>query len=378
MDARLQDQAAGRRAALPGGTEGAPEHALERQLQIRVVEHDLRVLAAHLQRQPLVHAAARLTHLPPRLGGAGEGDERHVGVLHDRLADHFAGAVHELDHLGRQPRLEQDLDEHGRRVRHVLGRLEDARVPAHQRREHLPRRDRERKVERRDDAGDADRAAEAHRPLGAQLAGHGVAVQAAPFRRREVRGVDALLHVAARLGERLAHLARHEVGDLVLARRHQVADAPQHVAAGRRRRAAPELEAAPRRRHGPLHVLHAGEREAADDVARVGRIHVVEVLARGGGDPLTGNEIPEGLHASLGARSDTRRGVALSVARCSLRPQDSASRSSASLSHCPGHRAPRAETITGRARPPAGRRSGSPGPRAAGSATPPTRGPRAR
>ena len=126
--------------------------------------------------------------------------------------------------------------------------------PQTQRRKHLPRRDRHREVERRDDARHADRATEAHRPLVAQLARHGVAEQPASFGRRVVRRVDAFLDVAARLGERLAHLARHEVGDLFLPLRHDVADAAQHVAARRRRRAAPDLEAALRRLDGRVDV----------------------------------------------------------------------------------------------------------------------------
>ena len=64
----------------------------------------------------------------------------------------LARAVHQLDHFRRQPRLEQDLHEHVPRVRHIFGRLEDHRVSAEERREDLPRRDRQREVERRDDA----------------------------------------------------------------------------------------------------------------------------------------------------------------------------------------------------------------------------------
>ena len=52
-------------------------------------------------------------------------------MVHDRRAGRLAQPVHELDHLGRQPGLEQDLDEHVPGVRHVLGGLEDARVSAH-------------------------------------------------------------------------------------------------------------------------------------------------------------------------------------------------------------------------------------------------------
>ena len=73
-------------------------------------------------------------------------------MVHDRRAGRLAEAVHELNHFGRQSRLEHDLDEHVPGVRNVFGRLEDARVSAEQRREHLPRRNGHRKVERRDDA----------------------------------------------------------------------------------------------------------------------------------------------------------------------------------------------------------------------------------
>jgi hypothetical protein len=46
----VHDQPAGRRTALPGGAERAPQHAVQRQVQVGVVEHDHRVLAAHLER----------------------------------------------------------------------------------------------------------------------------------------------------------------------------------------------------------------------------------------------------------------------------------------------------------------------------------------
>jgi hypothetical protein len=50
---------------------------------------------------------------------------------------------------------------------------------------------------------------------------------------RVVGGVDPLLHVAARFGEHLAHLAGGGAGDLVLAGGEQVAHAAEDVAAGR-------------------------------------------------------------------------------------------------------------------------------------------------
>ena len=61
VDLPVQDEPAGGGAALPRRAERAPEHALERQVEIGVVHDDHRVLAAHLEREPLVHAAAGLT-----------------------------------------------------------------------------------------------------------------------------------------------------------------------------------------------------------------------------------------------------------------------------------------------------------------------------
>jgi len=73
-------------------------------------------------------------------------------MLHHRLPDDRALPVHQLHHLGRQAGLKQDLHQEVRGVGYVLGRLEDHRIPAQQRGEHLPRRDREREIERRDES----------------------------------------------------------------------------------------------------------------------------------------------------------------------------------------------------------------------------------
>ena len=58
-------------------------------------------------------------------------------------------------------------------------------------------------------AGDADRLADAHRPLVGQLARGRVAEHAPALPGHQVGDVDAFLDVAARLGQDLAHLARH-------------------------------------------------------------------------------------------------------------------------------------------------------------------------
>ena len=295
VDALLEDEAAGRRAALTRGTERTPEHAVERELDVRVVHHDHRVLAAHLEGQALVHASAGFADDASGLRGSGEGHHRDVRVLDDGRTDVLPDAVQQLDDFRRQPCLEHDLHEHVPRVRDILARLEDARVSAHERRKHLPGRDGERKVERCDDARHTDRATKAHRPLVRQLARHGATGQLPAHRGRVVGRVYALLNVATRLGERLAHLARHEVGDLLLALDHQVADAAEDVAARWRRCRTPRREATLCGLDGSVHVLRIGQRELADEVAGVGGIAILEVFAGLGGGPLAGHEVLEGL-----------------------------------------------------------------------------------
>mgnify|MGYP003694743471 CR=1 FL=1 len=63
-------------------------------------------------------------------------------------------------------------------------------------------------------AADAERLADRHRELVAQLGRHGLAVHAPSLARHEERHVDRFLDVAARLVEDLPHLARHVAREL--------------------------------------------------------------------------------------------------------------------------------------------------------------------
>jgi hypothetical protein len=101
MDPALQNEATGCRASLAGCPECAPEHTVEGQVQIGVVQHDLGVLAPHLERQPFVHPAAHLADHPPGLGRPRERDHRNTGMFDDGRPHDFAAAVQQLDHLGR-------------------------------------------------------------------------------------------------------------------------------------------------------------------------------------------------------------------------------------------------------------------------------------
>ena len=118
-------------------------------------------------------------------------------MLDQRLANGFAAAVHQLDDVGREPRLEEDLDQKMDSVGDVFGGLDHHGISAQERREHLPRGDRERKIEWRDEPDHADGAAVAHRPLRSELRRNHVAEEAATFSGRVIGRVDSLLDIAS-------------------------------------------------------------------------------------------------------------------------------------------------------------------------------------
>ena len=214
-----------------------------------------------------------------RLAGrrvAGEGDDLHVRALDERVADVRAAAGDQVHGARREAGLGHQLDEQHRAVRRVAGRLEHDRVAGDERRHHLPARDRHREVPGRDDPDDADRLADAHRPLVGQLGRDCVAECAAPLAGHQERDVDAFLDVAARLGEHLAHLAGHRAGEALLVLRHELAEAVEDLAALRSGRPSPAALGVLGRPHGPRDVGRGAGLEAADDVARVGGVAALE------------------------------------------------------------------------------------------------------
>ena len=118
-------------------------------------------------------------------------------------------AAHDIHHAARQSGFGQNLHQVVGRKRRIFGRLDHHGVSADQRRHHLPRRNRHRKIPRRDHPAHADGLPHAHRKFIRQLRRSGLAKQPAPFAGHVIGHVDGFLHVAARLRQDLAHLARH-------------------------------------------------------------------------------------------------------------------------------------------------------------------------
>ena len=179
----------------------------------------------------------------------------------------------------------------------------------------LPRRNRDREVPRRDHADHADRHAHAHVELVAQLRRRRLAEQAPAFSGHVEAHVDRLLDVAARLRLDLAHLAGHQVGELVLLLHEEIREAVEDLAPLRRGHEPPVLERRFRRRDGAVDVLGRRARERADRVARR-RVDALEGLAGGRVDPLAPDVVLEGLRPRQCHGASLLRGSRPSRGRC--------------------------------------------------------------
>ena len=161
-----------------------------------------------------IGAAFWLTSLPTAVEPVNE-TTRHVRMRRQRRADGWTVPVTRLTTPGGMPASSSTLTKLIGRQRRDLGRLEDDGVAAHQRRNDLPRRNRHRKIPRRDHPAHADRLAHRHRELVAHLGRRGLPVQPPAFAGGEISHVDRFLDVAARLVKHLAHLARHVARELL-------------------------------------------------------------------------------------------------------------------------------------------------------------------
>ncbi len=202
---------AGLALVVPGGP-GADHRGV---VDVGVVEHHERVVAAELERAVLELAARDLGDLAAGAGGAGEVDHRDVGVGDERLAD-LDVARHDLEQAGGEPGRGEDLREQQAAADRRLRRgLEDDRVAEGERRGDDAHAEDQREVPWRDAADDAardalDEALAAGRVRRDDL-GRGA--------RRERRRLEELVLRAADLvgglaGDR-AGLAHDQRGDLV-------------------------------------------------------------------------------------------------------------------------------------------------------------------
>ncbi len=296
LDRRVEDQARGGRAPLARRSERTPERALEGEIEIGVRHDDLGVLAAELEGEALEPLPAALADVPSDRRRAGKGYEPDARMLHERDAHAAPRAVHEIHDPGGDARLDRGFHELDRRRRGVARRLQNDGIAADESGEHLPRGDRHREVPRRDETADADRIAHRHAELVTELDRNGIPEEAPPLPRRVECGIDPLLHVAARLLDDLAHLARHEARDLFLAVLEDQSETVQDLSPLRGGREPPFVIGRPGRLHRSIDVGRGAFRKEPDEIVHVGGISVLEEFAALRGDPFAPDvvEIPVG------------------------------------------------------------------------------------
>ena len=183
--------------------------------EIGVVEHDQRILAAHLELE-LLHRSRRDAGRGDLAAGrdrAGEADG--VDVRDARAAPAPTTEPRPITRLNTpvgRPARRDDLDERPGRARHEVGRLEHHGVAVAERRRDLPGRDRDREIPRRDQADDAERLA---RDLDVDAGAHGgelLAGQPQRFAGEELEDLAGARDLADALRQRLAFLARRAAG----------------------------------------------------------------------------------------------------------------------------------------------------------------------
>ncbi|CAM5187054.1 hypothetical protein CDEN61S_04010 [Castellaniella denitrificans] len=248
-------------------------------VQVGVLEHDLRRLAAQFEHHRAVVPRGGRGHLLAGGGGAGEGDVPDAGMGAQGRAGLVAVAGDDVQRPGREAHAGGHFGQIQGGQAGVLGGLDHAGVAGRQGRADAAAEDLDRVVPGDDVAGDAVRLAHRHHQ-GAGVVGQGLAVQLVAGARVVFEVARQGGDVVARGAQRLAGVARLQAGQLV--------GLVQHGAAPGRQQAAP--------------VAGAGQRPGAVEVFAHGRLGgphgLVDVLGRAAGDavecrPSAGSMTPE-------------------------------------------------------------------------------------
>ena len=210
----LDQQPAARRARLPGVLHDRVDDHRDRRVEIGVGEHDLRTLAAELERH---RAVALRRFLRDQRAGRRRAGERQVvdaRMLREREPGLAAEPGDDVERAVGEAGAGRELGDAQERQARVLGRLDDARVARRERAAHAAPEDLHRVVPRDDVAGDAVRLApRQHRVAG--RVGNRLAVQLVGRAAVELEVARARDDVGARLLHRLAAIARLEPRELV-------------------------------------------------------------------------------------------------------------------------------------------------------------------
>src|SRR5262249_54162672 len=107
VDTLLHDDAAGRCTTLPGRSKRPPEPALDGEVEISVIEHDHRVLAAKLKRTMLEALGSSGADNASDFGRTGQRDRTNIRMLRQRSAHARTEAGYNVDDSAGKARIRQ-------------------------------------------------------------------------------------------------------------------------------------------------------------------------------------------------------------------------------------------------------------------------------
>ena len=221
-DTLFNDDPAGGRASLAGQPEAGDGDQFRGQIQIRISQHNGRVLAAHFHLRPRHPRRQLLINLVADGVRAGEREGNDFWVGRQFAPHRAALSDDDVQYAVRQSRLGQRLGQFERHCGRLRCRFDDDGVSRNQRRRHLPCRNGDGKIPRRDQTHDSKRLAPRVEQLQRQIVRNGLAAERVAQSSKETKNVDGPLDFAGAFGEGLALLARQQFGQLGLARLEEV------------------------------------------------------------------------------------------------------------------------------------------------------------
>ena len=270
----------------------APRDAFRGGRHIGVLHDHLWAFSPALESDPLeIRLTGVAQHQLADFGRAREAHHVDIAVQGESLARLFAEAGDDVEHSGRQPRLQRELTQANRGQRGLLGRLQHDRVAGQQRRRELPRTDDERVVPGNDGRDDSERLAANER----QVIGSGrgnLVVELVGELGIVGNTVGGKRYIdSERVADRLADIERLQRREALQVRSHQLREAQQNALALLGLRAPPDtaLEGGARRGHGRLHVSGLTTRDLGND-ATIYRADVLERATRVGCHQLAVDE----------------------------------------------------------------------------------------
>ena len=218
----LYKNAIGAHTGLPGVAELGSHRAFHRRIDVRVVKHDKRRVAAKFERD-FFHRARALRHQQlADLSGTGKGEFTHQLVRGEFFAHRAGGTGDHRDHTFGYPRALSQFTQRQRRKRCLRCGLDDHGATGGKRRAGLARDHRIGKVPRRHRRAHADRLLDDDDALIGRLRRNHVAIHALAFLGEPFDERCAIANFAARFGQRLALLQRHQHGQIFGIGHHQL------------------------------------------------------------------------------------------------------------------------------------------------------------